>query len=52
MLLEVELDKAPAAGAEQELGMVKVAYTAPGSGASQTLDATIRAPLLRDRRQR
>ena len=42
MLLEVELDKTLAADGEQELGLVKVAYTLPGSGARQTLDAGIR----------
>ena len=42
VLLEVELDKALATDGEQELGLVKVAYTLPGSGARQALDASIR----------
>ena len=42
VLLEVELDKALATDGERELGLVKVAYTLPGSGARQTLDAGIR----------
>ena len=43
VLLEVEIDKAPATSDEQELGSVKVAYTLPGSGAKAALDAPIRA---------
>ena len=43
VLLEVEIDKTPAAPDEQELGSVKVAYTLPGSGAKAALDAPIRA---------
>ena len=43
VLLEVEIDKAPAALDEQDLGSVKVAYTHPGSGAKAALDAIIRA---------
>ena len=43
VLLEVEFDKAPAAGAEQDFGLVKVAYTDARSGETQTLDTTIRA---------
>ena len=43
VLLEVEFDKAPAAGAEQDFGMVKVAYTDARSGETQTLDTAIRA---------
>ncbi len=42
VLVEVELDKALATDGEQELGVVKVAYTAPDSDARQSLDATIR----------
>lgn len=42
VLLEVELDKALATDGEQELGLVKVAYTMPSSGARQALDASIR----------
>ena len=42
VLLEVELDKALATDGERELGLVKVAYTLPGSGARQALDASIR----------
>lgn len=42
VLLEVELDKALAGEGEQELGLVKVAYTASDSGARQTLDASVR----------
>jgi Ca-activated chloride channel family protein len=41
VLLEVELDKALATDGEQELGLVKVAYSVPQSGARQSLDATI-----------
>jgi Ca-activated chloride channel family protein len=43
VLLEVEIDEAPANSDEQELGSVKVAYTLPGSGAKAALDAPIRA---------
>ena len=43
VLLEVEIDKAPANSDEQELGSVKVAYTLPASGAKAALDAPIRA---------
>ena len=43
VLLEVEFDKAPAAGAEQDFGIVKVAYTDARSGETQTLDTAIRA---------
>ena len=43
VLLEVEIDKAPASSDEQELGSVKVAYTLPASGAKAALDAPIRA---------
>jgi Ca-activated chloride channel homolog len=43
VLLEVEFDKALAAGAEQDFGMVKVAYTDARSGETQTLDTAIRA---------
>jgi Ca-activated chloride channel family protein len=42
VLLEVELDKSQAGAAEQELGLVKVAYTAPDTGARQALEATVR----------
>ena len=42
VLLEVELDKSQAGAAEQELGVVKVAYTAPDTGARQALEATVR----------
>ena len=43
VLLEVELDKGLAATAgDQDLGVVKVAYTVPGTGAEQKLDAPIR----------
>jgi Ca-activated chloride channel family protein len=46
ILLEVAVDKTlaePAASpAEQDFGLIKVAYTAPGSGAKQALDAPIR----------
>ena len=41
VLLEVEIDKAPATADAQELGAVKVAYTLPGSGAKAALDAPI-----------
>ena len=44
VLMEIEVDKSLAAG-EQELGIVKVAYTLPGSGARQTLDAKVLARL-------
>lgn len=43
VLLEVEFDKAPTAGAEQDFGVVKVAYTDARSGEIQTLDTAIRA---------
>jgi Ca-activated chloride channel family protein len=43
LLVEVELDKALATDGEQELGLVKVAYSAPGSEARQSLAAPIRA---------
>ena len=42
VLLEVELDKSQAGATEQELGLVKVAYTAPDTGARQALEATVR----------
>jgi Ca-activated chloride channel family protein len=42
VLLEVEMDKALAVAGEQELGVVKVAYTQGKSGARQTLDTAIR----------
>ena len=42
VLLEVELDKSQAGAAEQELGLVKVAYTAPDTGARQALEAAVR----------
>jgi Ca-activated chloride channel family protein len=42
VLLEVELDKSQAGAAEQELGLVKVAYTAPDTGTRQALEATVR----------
>jgi Ca-activated chloride channel family protein len=44
VLLEVELDKTLAAGgaSEQELGLVKVAYTTPGTGTRAALDTAIR----------
>jgi Ca-activated chloride channel family protein len=41
LLLEVEVDKGVATG-EQDLGVVKVAYTQPDSGVRQTLDTAIR----------
>ena len=41
VLLEVEIDKAPATADAQELGAVKVAYTLPDSGAKAALDAPI-----------
>ncbi len=40
VLLEVELDKAIATG-EQDLGLVRVAYTSPQDGSRKTLDAAI-----------
>jgi Ca-activated chloride channel family protein len=43
VLLEVEFDKAPAAGTEQDFGTVKVAYTDSRSGERQTLGTAIRA---------
>jgi Ca-activated chloride channel homolog len=43
VLLEVEFDKAPAAGGEQDFGIVKVAYTDARSGEVQTLDTAFRA---------
>ncbi len=42
VLIEVELDKALATDGEHELGVVKVAYTAPDNGAHQTLQTVIR----------
>lgn len=42
VLLEVELDQALAVAGEQELGIVKVAYTQAQSGTRQTLDTAIR----------
>jgi Ca-activated chloride channel homolog len=42
VLIEVELDKALATDGEQELGVVKVAYTAPDNGAHETLQTVIR----------
>ena len=42
VLLEVELDKALAVPGEQDLGIVKVAFTEAKTGAQQTLDTTIR----------
>jgi Ca-activated chloride channel family protein len=51
ILLEVAIDKALAEPAsspdEQEFGLVKVAYTEPGSGAKQALDAPIRGRFTR-----
>jgi Ca-activated chloride channel family protein len=43
VLLEVELDKELAIAGEQALGMVKVAYTQPDTGAGRQLDAAISA---------
>lgn len=43
VLLEVAIDGAAPGAADQELGVVKVAYTNPASGAKATLDAPIRA---------
>jgi Ca-activated chloride channel family protein len=43
VLLEVEFDKDQAVGGEQDLGIVKVAYTDARSGAAQTLDTAVRA---------
>lgn len=43
VLVEVELDKSLAIDGENDLGIVKVAYTAPESGARQTLDTAIHA---------
>ena len=43
VLLEVEIDKEHATGGEQDVGVVKVAYTDARSGEAQTLDTTIRA---------
>jgi Ca-activated chloride channel family protein len=43
VLLEVEFDKEQAIGGEQDLGLVKVAYTDARSGETQTLDTAIRA---------
>jgi Ca-activated chloride channel homolog len=40
LLLEVEIDKAIAAG-EQDLGLVRVAYTSPQDGSRKALDAAI-----------
>jgi Ca-activated chloride channel family protein len=42
VLLEVALDKDLATDGEQQLGVVKVAYSAPGSDERQALDASIR----------
>ena len=42
VLLEVELDKGLAVPGEQDLGIVKVAYTQAKSGTQQTLDTAIR----------
>lgn len=42
VLLEVEVDNTLAGDGEQELGLVKVAYTAPDSGVRQTLQAAVR----------
>ncbi len=43
VLLEVAIDSAAPGVDEQELGVVKVAYTRPGSGTKAALDAPIRA---------
>jgi Ca-activated chloride channel homolog len=43
VLLEVEFDKEAAVGGEQELGVVKVAYTNARSGNAETVDTPIRA---------
>jgi Ca-activated chloride channel family protein len=43
VLLEVELDKGLAVAGEQDLGIVKVAYTEAQSGAQVRLDAGVRA---------
>ena len=43
VLMEVELDKDVALSGEQELGTVKVAYTAAPSGTEQTLSTPVRA---------
>jgi Ca-activated chloride channel family protein len=42
VLMEIAFDAA-AAAEEQEVGVVRIAYTAPDSGARQTLEAPIRA---------
>jgi Ca-activated chloride channel family protein len=44
VLMEIEADKDLKAG-EQEIGIVKVAYTLPGNGARETQDMTVRARL-------
>ncbi len=43
VLLEVEFDKGQAASGEQDVGVVKIAYTDARSGEAQTLDTAIRA---------
>ena len=43
VLLEVEIDKEHATGGEQDVGVIKVAYTDSRSGEAQTRDTTIRA---------
>ena len=44
VLMEIEADKDLKAG-EQEIGIVKVAYTLPGNGAREAQDMTVRARL-------
>jgi Ca-activated chloride channel homolog len=43
VLLEVEFDKEQATGGEQDVGVIKVAYTDARSGEAQKLDTTVRA---------
>jgi Ca-activated chloride channel homolog len=44
VLMEIEADKDLKAG-EQDIGIIKVAYTLPGNGARETQDMTVRARL-------
>src|SRR6185312_9955921 len=43
VLLEIEVDKAPASTGDQELGVVKVSYVSPATGAVASLGAPIHA---------
>lgn len=50
LLVEVELDKALASG-EQDLGIVKVAYTSPQGGERRSLDAPVRGRFSADEKE-